>query len=261
MQMPKIDDEELLLFLSHTGPKNLENFKTQACISKLKRKYEGLISNNPVVAYTYLGVIEAYNNRNDEALRLLHVALKLAPNELVILHNIAKTYEQAGDFNSAIDYFFKALSLAPNDADMFRNAYTLAEFFCNTDVLNKLEQINTSLYRAFPESPVLKLIEFLSGRAFDFNNYEAQISCCFKAIHKILNLHSNEMVRYFNFEGNYLVNFVEFDLHDVDVIEKINKAYENEIYLFASQQDDGGFDFYDKLNQSCISFTMMNQDN
>lgn len=260
MPMPKIDDEELSLLLSHTGPKNLESFKNQARLLKLKRQYEKLISKDPVVAYTYLGIIEAYNNRNKEALTFLHKALALSPNEVVILQNIAKTYEQEGKFDLAVEYFFKSLKAAPNDMSIFNNIFHLGEFFFDIQVLNKLEQINPVLYRQIPESSALQLIQFLSERDFDFANYKYQLSCCYKAINKILNLHENAIQRYFNFEGNYLDNFIEIDSQDIDLINKIQNSYEDELYLFASQQEDGGFDFYDKLNQSCISFTFLCND-
>lgn len=254
MPVAKIDDQEILELIQHKGLKNLDSFSVKAKLYRLEKKFNNLISRDALVAYTYLGIIEAHRNNYEISINYSQKALRISPNNLVALHNYAKSCEESGNFAEAKKYYLKALEIAPDDIDVFDSLFTLAEFCCDIDTLKVLEKISPTLYVNKSTSFIFETHYFLKEKNFDFGVYEVQISLALKAAHKYLSGHMSSVSRYFNFESNYLVNLLELEYADIDILDQINLDLESEIALYASKQLDGGFDFYEKLSQSSLNF-------
>ena len=257
MPVAQIDSQELFDFIADHGIKNLDNFRVKAKLLKLSNKYEQLLSREPVIAYTYLGIIEAYKNNYDSSIELLNKALRLSPSETVVLQNLAKSYEQKGDYKNAFDSYLTALKLSPFDKDIYENTFLLAEFYCDVDILDQLKKINPEFFQQRKPSPTYHLFDFLKNRNFDFDNYRTQLASAYKVIKKYMNIHRSAIERYYNFEGSYLSNTIGVDHVNTELLNIINLEFEEEIYKVASSESDGGFDFYDKLSQSSLIFTFL----
>lgn len=258
MPVAQIDDQELLDFINDHGIKDLENFRIKSKLLKLSKMYEKLLSKEPVIAYTYLAIIEAYKNNYELSIDMLEKALRLSPFEPVVLQNLGKSYEQKGDYKKAFESYLAALRISPFDEDICKNTLLLAEYYCDVDTLNELKIINPNYFQKIHLSPSYHLYKSLKKRDFDFDNYRIQLACAYKVIHKHMNMHRSAIHRYYNFDGNYLSNTVEVDHANVDLLNVMTLEFEEEIYKVASSQADGGFDFYDKLSQSNVIFTFLN---
>jgi Tfp pilus assembly protein PilF len=75
------------------------------------------------------GVDMARRGLWDEALFRFHEAEKLDPQNARIQSNLGVAYEAAGQFDKALDYYKKALNLAPNDKDIRTNYARFVEFY------------------------------------------------------------------------------------------------------------------------------------
>lgn len=257
MPVAQIDTLELFDFINDRGIKDLDNFRVKSKLLKLSKKYEQLLCKEPVVAYTYLAIIEAYKNNYDSSINLLEKALKLSPFEPVVLQNLGKSYEQKGDYKKAFESYLAALKLNSLDKEVIENTFSLAEFYCDVDTLNELKNINSDFSHKIQLSPVYQLYDFLKTRNFDFENYRTQLACAYKVVHKHMIIHRSALQRYFNFDGNYLSNTLEVDHVNAELLNVITSEFEEEIYKVASSQPDGGFDFYDTLSQSNLIFTFL----
>lgn len=258
MPVAQIDTQELFDFINDHGVKDLDNFRVRSKLLKLSRKYEQLIPREPVIAYTYMAIIEAYKNNYDLSVDLLKRALKLSPLEPVVLQNLGKSYEQNGDYENAIATYFEALKINTADEDVFKNTFLLAEFYCDVETLGELENVNSNLYQKMHLSNVFHLFNFLKDKNFDFENYRIQLACAYKVVNRYMNINRSAIERLYNFEGNYLSNILEIDHVSVELLSTITLEFEEEIYKIASSQPDGGFDFYEKLSQSSFVFNFLN---
>lgn len=75
------------------------------------------------------GVDMARRGLWDEALFRFHEAEKLDPQNARIQSNLGVAYEAAGQFDKALEYYKKALNLAPNDKDIRTNYARFVEFY------------------------------------------------------------------------------------------------------------------------------------
>lgn len=260
MPVPQIDSQELLDLIGDHGVKDLDNFRVKSKLLKLSKKYEQLLSKEPVVAYTYLGILEAYKNNYDSSIDLLKKALKLSPLEPVVLQNLGKSYEQKGAYKEAFNSYLATLRITPSDKDVYENTFLLAEFFCDVAVLDELKEINSNLFSSDRRDSIYALYEFLTARDFDFDNYRTQLACAYKTICRYVNFHRLAIQRYYNHDGAYLSNVIEVDYMDIEHLTHIGLEYEEELLKTASLEADGGFDFYNKLSQSCVVFTFLNSE-
>ena len=84
---------------------------------------------NPAAAQLAFGVDMARRGLWDEALFRFQEAEKLDPQNARIQSNLGVAYEAAGQFEKALDYYKKALNLAPNDKDIRTNYARFVEFY------------------------------------------------------------------------------------------------------------------------------------
>lgn len=253
MPVAKIDDQDLMTLISYEGLKHLDVFKTQSILVKMIRKFEALKQKDPLVAYTYLGIVESYRNNTDLALEYLERAKKIAPNEIVVLNNLAKTYENGGFYVQAKSTYLNILEINPLERDSLLCAVTLAHYYFDVDFFSKLEKINSQLTQW--HQGLINLYNFLREVDFNFEIYRVQISIALKVINKYLSSNSSTVNRYFNMDGNYLVSMLELKNVTIVALDQIRNEYEQEIYAYALKQSDGGFEFYDQLDRSVIDFT------
>ncbi|MFV5661040.1 tetratricopeptide repeat protein [Acinetobacter pittii] len=250
MAIAAIDDQELYSLLSVPHIKNLDNFRVKANLSKLAKKFNELKSTDALTAYTYLGMIEMYKNNHDEAIQLLKKALKISPTEFVVLYNIGICYELSGNYNDAIVYFKKIID---NNPTIYKKLLDMALFYFDDELLKFLENSNKSKFSKFNVKKSSKDY-YPPLNKFDFEQYRIQLNIVNKVVHKYLLIPTIRKSKFYNFDGGNLVTNIDLETDNIEIINQIIIEYEEELFKCAQKQEDGGFEFYEKLNQSVVSF-------
>lgn len=250
MAIAAIDDQELHSLLSVPHIKNLDNFRVKATLSKLSKKFNELKSTDALTAYTYLGMLEMYKNNYEEAVKLLKIALKISPHEFVVLHNIGICYELSGNYDDAIFYLKKTIDNNPKN---YKKLLDMALHYFDDDLLKFLENNNKIEFSKLNVKKSSKdYYPFLNN--FDFEQYKIQLNIVNKIVNKYLLLPIIRKNKYYNFEAKNLVTNIELEIDNVEIINQIINEYEDELFKYAQKQEDGGFEFYEKLNQSVVCF-------
>ncbi|MFX5094600.1 tetratricopeptide repeat protein [Acinetobacter baumannii] len=259
MAIAKIDDEEIIALITNNHPKNLDSFKVKSTLSKLTKKYNQLISKDALLAYTYLGLIEAYKNNHELAIDLFQKALKLCPNEFVVLQNIGKCYEQWGKYDEAIKFFKKTIELYPNDERIYFNLLYMAIFYLDESTINFLKDKNPNLFSKFNfNTSTFRSYKFLKEIDFDFEVFKIQMNFVNNLINNYFYIHVSKLSKFINAESNNVITNIKLETDDVELVSRIIDEFESKIYHYAQSLEDGGFDFYEKLNPSVITFDFVN---
>lgn len=258
MAQAKIDDQELFSLVESPGLKNLDSFRVQSALIKLTKKYTELKTKEPLIAYNYLGMLEAYKNNYKTAIQLLENALKISQNDWRVLHNLAKFYERNGNYDEAVRYYKKTIEQVPESPITLSGFFRLIDIYSDFELFNKLQN---SYPKYFSEKN--KYINFyehfkiLENHNFDFDLYKVQLNCANKSINQYYVLDQSSMKKYYSNEAECLITTIELKAISPDVISQITTTYEDELYQYAEQQEDGGFSFFKKLNQSVITFDLV----
>jgi len=101
-------------------------------------------------AWNNLGLLETEQGRTEEAIPLFQQALKLSPNHLIALDNLASAYRQQKRWDEARSVLEKALSVSPDDAEA---NYSLGMVYAQTnDNQRAFDHLQRAL-RARPDYP------------------------------------------------------------------------------------------------------------
>ena len=183
----------------------------------------------------------------------------ISPNEFVVLRNLAKTFERYGQYDKAVEYYKKAIDQASDNVNLYENIYDISHIYFDLELVDYINKTYTNKLFKKDENPSFyHLYHFLESKEFDFELYKAQLNCVSKAISHYYSLSCADISKFYSGESQSLITIFEFKTENTDIISKINSDYEIELFKYAQTQHDGGFEFFEKLNQSVINFDVAN---
>lgn len=236
---PKSRLEEIAkLFANESIKFDLKPFgEGSRLISKYRRSMNELMQSDPYESYMGLGVLSAYENNYDLALRYFDSAQRLDPASRSPRINIATCMLLNGDLDNCVDVLLKTLTDFPNEPMVIGTAFRVLSMFFYFDEIERLKdksQNNTALNQVADEELEDNL---------DVKNFIKSTDINLNVLRTMQVLANQEFFSRFSINSSYVSNY-NVDCDDVKFDEVVyippelfgNMGVERESIIYAMNE-------------------------
>lgn len=262
MAIAKIDTQELDELMAFHGLKNLDSFRVQSLLSKLKRRAEALISSDAAMAYNQLGIIYGYRTDYAEAVDCFQKSFALEADHSVSM-NIARAHVLNGSIEQAAETYLSVLRANPSHQESIDRLYWLAGWYLYPELIESA----STLYKGSLEhvedkdlllSAIQERMDFLNQHDVPIDVYRKQLIYAYSEYHKMFNTYNTAIMTRIDLSEQYISRVFNVDIENIDVehIYQLNQKLDSKIESWLDEQSDGGFELANQLNHSVLYFSV-----
>ena len=200
---PKSKLEEIAkLFANESIKFDLKPFgEGSRLISKYRKNMNELVQSDPYEAYMGLGVLSAYENNYDLALRYFDSAQRLDPTSRSPRINIATCMLLNGDLDNCVDILVDTLSDFPNEPIVIGTIFRILSMFFYFDKIESLKEESMS------NSTFNRIVAEETEDNFDVKNFIKSTDINLSVLRTMKVLANQEFFSRFSINSSYVSNY------------------------------------------------------
>lgn len=200
---PKSKLEEIAkLFANESIKFDLKPFgEGSRLISKYRKNMNELVQSDPYEAYMGLGVLSAYENNYDLALRYFDSAQRLDPTSRSPRINIATCMLLNGDLDNCVDILVDTLSDFPNEPIVIGTIFRILSMFFYFDKIESLKE------ESMGNSTFNRIVAEETEDNFDVKNFIKSTDINLSVLRTMKVLANQEFFSRFSINSSYVSNY------------------------------------------------------
>lgn len=200
---PKSKLEEIAkLFANESIKFDLKPFgEGSRLISKYRKNMNELVQSDPYEAYMGLGVLSAYENNYDLALRYFDSAQRLDPTSRSPRINIATCMLLNGDLDNCVDILVDTLSDFPNEPIVIGTIFRILSMFFYFDKIESLKEESMS------NSTFNRIVAEETEDNFDVKSFIKSTDINLSVLRTMKVLANQEFFSRFSINSSYVSNY------------------------------------------------------